>query len=71
MTKDQIKHIKKLLIDQELSISELAKRVGCKPPYISLTIHRKRRNARIQEAIAREWGLTTPQEIFADGAQFF
>ena len=55
MTKDQIKHIKKILRDQDLSVSELAKRVGCKPPYISLTIYGKRRNVHIQEAIVREW----------------
>jgi transcriptional regulator with XRE-family HTH domain len=51
------KEIKKLLIDKDITQTELARRVGISLTGVNQVISGKRKTKHIQEAIARELGL--------------
>ena len=53
----QTKKIKKLMIDKDLSGSEIARRIGVDPSMVSLTIGGQRSTYRIRKAIAEALGV--------------
>lgn len=61
MYKVQKKRIMKILIDRELSVSALAEAIGVTPACISQTIHGKRHNPAMKEAIARVLEMPSEQ----------
>ncbi|UCD85506.1 MAG: helix-turn-helix transcriptional regulator [Deltaproteobacteria bacterium] len=59
------KEIKKLLIDKDITQTELARRVGVSPAGLNQVINGKRKTRHIREAIARELGMEV-SELFPE-----
>lgn len=61
------KKIKILLIKNNLTQVELARRINAKPSYVHHVIHGIRKNGRMRSLIARELGCNVKQ-LFSDAA---
>jgi transcriptional regulator with XRE-family HTH domain len=61
------KKIKILLIENDITQVDLAKKIKTTPSYVNHIIHGNRKNSRIRRLIARELGCTV-KTLFSDAA---